>query len=614
MGVIPHRRMEVLSAVLVFLGAAAYANAEQPFAQLVGPVEVRPVGKPTQVSMPFILWGGDFSTFYANGGVETKPGSIFHKQGLNIKLTRGDDFIQQVRDYLSGKSPFLRGTFRMVGGLASEVIGANPDSRGRTVLQMTWSAGDHLVVKPHIKSFSDIKRIAVQRGGPHVGLVDDILKTAQLSWDAVEIVWVDDITGPKGPAEAFRRDTSIDACCVVTPDMIGLTGGLQNVGSGAEGTVKGARVLNSTAWMSYAIADIYVCREDFYQANKEWVKKFVAGYLKACEEVVKMKKQYEQTGSSEYEALLRLAQDIFGRDVLPTLEEDAHGLLSDCAFVGYPGNVAFFTEKGNLHGFRAFTTSSLDLAISRGYAKKRYELLPPDFDYKDPVFTSYLSETKVARGDRFRGEAVMEEIEALSSGDLLDDRTIVSFTINFEANQTDFSANQYAKEYRRVVETLGKYGNAVIAIRGHADPTLALHEVVTAGMQKGVIKRSGSKGNWRYFLDGKPLDLSSTTQITQLIQSGVFDGVEDHNPREVVQAALNLSRKRAEEVRNSLVAFAQSEGLQLDATQIQPVGVGIREPLIPKPQNSREAQENMRVEFRLLRVEAESTSASDFDF
>ena len=52
--------------------------------------------------------------------------------------------------------------------------------------------------------------------------------------------------------------------CDVSPDMIALCGGLQNVGSGAEGTVKGARVLVSTATMSHSIADVYVCRKDFY--------------------------------------------------------------------------------------------------------------------------------------------------------------------------------------------------------------------------------------------------------------------------------------------------------------------------------------------------------------
>ena len=90
-------------------------------------------------------------------------------------------------------------------------------------------------------------KIACQQGGPHVGLLDDVLRImAQLDWKDVEIVWTPDLTGDNGPAEKFRKDKSIDACCVITPDMIGLTGGLEEVGLGAEGTVKGAHVLAST--------------------------------------------------------------------------------------------------------------------------------------------------------------------------------------------------------------------------------------------------------------------------------------------------------------------------------------------------------------------------------
>jgi hypothetical protein len=81
------------------------------------------------------------ATFYANGGLTTQPGSLFQKQGLSLKLVPGDDFVQQVRDYRAGKTPFLRGTFHMAG-LASEVIGSDPRTKGVVILQMTWSAGD----------------------------------------------------------------------------------------------------------------------------------------------------------------------------------------------------------------------------------------------------------------------------------------------------------------------------------------------------------------------------------------------------------------------------------------------------------------------------------------
>jgi len=606
----------VLTGFLLALTLSSGAGAEQPFRDLVGNVSVGEVGQTSPLTVPYITWGGDVATFYANGGLTTAPGSIFQSQGLNLKLTAGDDFVQQVRDYMAGKTPFLRGTFKMIG-LASEVIGSDPRTKGVCILQLTWSAGDHMIARPEVKTVKDLKgkTIAVQQGGPHVGMLDDILKTGQLSWDDVKIVWAKDLNGsPDSPPEIFRSRQDVSACFAITPDMMGLTGGLQNTGSGAEGTVKGARVLVSTAEMSRSIADVYVCRKDFYDSHKDLVVKFVAGYLKACEELVDLKQAYETKGSPKYVNVLKLTQSIYGEQVIPTPEVDAHGLIADCSFVGYPGNVAFFTEKENLTGFEAFQKAALDLAVGRGYAKNRMGLLPSGLDYSSPAFTSYLTKTEVKRGARFEAEAVAREIEELSAGGALDDRTIVAFTISFEPNQTTFSEDRYGSEYQRVVELTNKYGNAVIAVRGHADPTKTLLELVKAGMEKGILKRSGSAGNYRYSVGGKPLDLTQTGQVVKLIESGAFDGVAEHNARETMQAALNLSLKRAEAVRDSVVDYAESKGVRFDKSQIQPVGVGIREPFIAKPGSMEEALQNMRVEFRLLRVQAEAATKSDFDF
>ena len=609
-------RISILALCGLVLASTWSARAqEKRFLDLVGPGPVGPTPAATSIQTPFITWGGDMATFYANGGLTTRPGTIFQKQGLNLRLVPGDDFVQQVRDYRAGKSPFLRGTFHMIG-LASEVIGSDPRTKGVVIMQMTWSAGDHMIARANVRTVNDLKgkTIALQQGGPHVGMLDDVLKSARLTWNDIKVVWTKDLTASAdSPAELFRKRADIDACFAITPDMMGLCGGLHNTGSGAEGSVKGSRVLVSTAELSRSIADVYVCRKDFYDANKELVTKFVAGYLKACEEVIDLRKQHETSPSAAYKNLLQMTQDIYGKATIPVLD-DANGLLADCTFVGYPGNVAFFTEQGNLHGFEAFQKAALDLAVGRGYAKDRFGLFPSGMDYKAPVFLSYLTRTTVERGDRFRAEAVREEIEQLSAGGGLDERTILSFTINFEPNQTAFSAEQYGAEFKRVVETADKFGNAVIAIRGHSDPTKVLLDLVRAGMAKGALKRSGSSGNYQYSLNGRPLDLASTPALVNLIETGAFDGVPEINPRETMQSALNLSRSRAEQVRESVTAYAKAQGLLLDKTQIQPVGVGVREPFIAKPANMDEAKQNMRVEFRILRVQAEAAKASDFDF
>ncbi|MFZ2657693.1 MAG: ABC transporter substrate-binding protein, partial [Victivallales bacterium] len=195
--------------------------AQETFRDLVGNVKVGPVRDTAQVQVPFIVWGGDVATFYANGGLKTQPGTIFNKLSLSMNLVPGDDFIQQVRNYMSGESPFLRGTFHMIG-MASEIIGSDPRTKGVVLFQLTWSAGDHAVARENIKTLRDLKgaKVCLQKGGPHEGLLDDLLHDAGLSWKDVTVVWAKNLTGPdNSPAAMFKKDKSIDVCFVISPDM-----------------------------------------------------------------------------------------------------------------------------------------------------------------------------------------------------------------------------------------------------------------------------------------------------------------------------------------------------------------------------------------------------------
>jgi ABC-type nitrate/sulfonate/bicarbonate transport system substrate-binding protein/outer membrane protein OmpA-like peptidoglycan-associated protein len=597
---------------LALLPSTCFAG--QSFKDLAGDIQVSDVKEGGAIQVPYIFWGGDVATFYANGGLKTAKGSIYEKLGLNLNLVAGDDFVQQVRDYMSGKSPFLRGTVGMIA-MASELIGSDQRTKGRVILQHTWSAGDHAVSKEGIKTIRDLKgkKVSLQQGGPHVDLLDDILRNGNLTWGDIEVVWTKDLTGPNGPAELFRKNTDIAACFVVTPDMIGLTGGAQSIGTGAEGTVKGARVLVSTKQLSYSIADVYLVRSDFYYNHKDLVEKFVAGFLKGTEDIVDMKKQYAQGGSKEFMKVLKMTQDIYTPELIPTLEEDAFGLIDDATFVGYPGNIAFFTDQNNSHGYSVIMQRRLELAAYLGLVKKLIPVQAHDLDYNSGAFVGYLQKTHVARGERFNAEAVQKEIEELSSGGNLDKRMILSFSINFEPNQMDFSDKQYSSDFDEVLKKLEQFGNAVVAIRGHSDPTKTLLMIVKAGLKKGILKQSGNQGNYAYFYQGKQLDLQNSAKVAELVQTGAFDDPE-FNAREVMQAGLNLSRQRAEAVRASLISYAKLKGKKIDESQIQAFGAGVREPLIAKPSNEFDARQNMRVDFSLVATSPETINPKDFDF
>ena len=102
-----------------------------------------------------------------------------------------------------------------------------------------------MVAREGVKTVSDLKgkTIAIQQGGPHIGMLDDVLKTAQLTWDDVKLKFYKDLKGPDSAVEAFRGDETISACFAITPDMASLCSDLDSVGDGSEGTVKGSRVL-----------------------------------------------------------------------------------------------------------------------------------------------------------------------------------------------------------------------------------------------------------------------------------------------------------------------------------------------------------------------------------
>jgi hypothetical protein len=606
--------MRKLIALIVLVMFCQQAEAQTSFKSLIGDVEVGDFQDTGE--LPIITWGGEAATFLANGGVETKPDSIFGQAGLKFKLMPGDDFVGQVKSYMGGR-PWIRGTFRMMC-MAAEVMNSDPRTKPVMVLQLTYSQGDHLVGSKDIKTLNDLKgkRVAIQQGGPHMGLLADALEAAGMSFADITPVWCKDLTASDdSPAEKMRGGEA-DAATVITPDMIGLCSGLDQTGSGAEGTVEGSHVVVSTATMNRSIADVYCVRKDYFDAHQAEVEKFVVGYLKGTEELLKLKKAYNdgQGSSPEYVNVLKMVQKIFTQEVIPTLEEDAHGLVLDANFVRIPGNEAFFSDPNNLVGFAAKQTSGLDLAVALGYSTQKMGFETAPWDYKKisiAVGVKYV-EPVYAVG-RIKAEVT-------DFGMDLEDDTVFTFQVLFEPEQISFPVETYAADFQRFAKSSATFGNAAIIIEGHSDPTLALQQFFWASKAKGLI--TGSSGSYKF--KGQPLDLTNTDFIVQAItmenlggqqrrsRSGQITEIPD--PKRTVAAALTLSKSRATAVKAAIEQFATQNSLNIDLSQALPMGVGIADPAVPKPTSMNEAKKNMRVVFRVVKVSAEALSEDDFNF
>jgi len=81
-----------------------------------------------------------------------------------------------------------------------------------------------------------------------------------------------------------------------------------------------------------------------------------------------------------------------------------------------------------------------------------------------------------------------------------------------------------------------------------------------------------------------------------------------------MRAGLKLSEQRGKAVKQAILAYANRLNARIEAEQIVPVGVGIKEPVIAKPTNPAEAGKNRRVEFALIKISSESVAEADFDF
>ncbi len=520
-----------------------------------------------EIPTPIITWGGDIATIFANGNAEkTTPDSIFGKAGLKLKLVRIDDFNKQVELFMAGDMPFLRGTMGMVN-MAAEILSKDPRTKPIVIYQMTWSSGgDCLVVKGGITAAKDLKgkTVALQAYGPHVDYLGNVLRSAGLTMNDVKIRWTKDITGTENTPGQALHQKDVDAAFVIIPDGLMLTSN-GTVGTGAEGSVKGAHILLSTKTANRIIADVYAVRADYLQANRQKVEAFVHGLLLADQQLKALFKDKEKKVGAFKNMITASAKLLFDS---PQATADTEALYRDCEFVGFRGNVQFFGDPNWPRNFTNLTNEIQSSFVSIGLLSRKTPLDQAQWHYDK--LRSGLTGVEQVESPRFKTAEVAKVVERKRAMGSLQEGELFSFEIFFQPNQNDFSADLYANDFKKVVEIASSYGGAVIIVEGHSDPMGFL------------VKRK--------------------------------QGAPELVLKRIEQAAKNLSLTRANRVRDSIIAYAKDNGVALDPSQFTVIGQGIMQPktgicagLPCPPKTKEEWRSNMRVVFRIIQLEAEQS-------
>ncbi len=549
------------------LAAAVEYKKAKPLADVVT-TKASPVSTRGKLRVPLITWGGDVATLHA---VEK---GLFKKEGLDVEVFLENNFPKQVEAVLAGRTPYLRGTMGMINA-AAEVF----DREGvplTVIYQLTWSTGgDALVVRPKVKTPKGLKgkTIALQLYGPHMDYVANVLNSARVPLSSVDFKWLSELTLPTfdtggktiDPVNAFLEDDDNDAVMAIIPDALNLTSGGDG-GTGAAGSVKGAKILISTKTASRVIADVYAVRSDYLKSNRRDVEKFVSALLAGEEDFGKLFAQ-KSSRRAEFQGLMSKAADVLLGS--PQATPDVEALLGDCEFVGHGGNVAFFTGKGTTRTL-ANLTSEIQTAFSQmGLTKKKTQLASAKWDYKTlgtGLTTATTTATAPPPKQRFDTKKVAAKIEqqiAVEPTTWAEEGTLFQIEINFEPNQSEFSDTQYADDFSEALKIAQTYGGSLIVIEGHSDPL-------------GILKAE-QKGE-------------SKVVVSQMKQQ-----------------AKNLSLERSQAVRKSFLDYCKKRKYNLDESQFIAVGLGIQAPKFNPPRTKEEWAANRRVVFRIKQVEAELT-------
>ena len=563
-----------------------------------------PVNLNGPLLVPLITWAADGVTVSANGGLEPNPNSALARAvGRPVKLEVIDDFDQQVQNYVTGKSPFLRGTADMIALVSQALKNVDPGLEPVVVLQLSTSTGADGFVAKGIASLADLKgkTLVTQINGPHLSLIGNMLKDAGLQPGDVTIRFVKDITAAPGynpklpaedPANAFRRDGQLAGAACISPDILALTAG-GTVGTGLEGTVKGARAIFTTRTASNIIFDTYAVRRDFLGEHPETVEAFREAHLREQEFFlgelanIEKKRDADRKRVESFKALCKPLAKIFNQDE-NAVSDYIIWVGSDSQLAGRAGNAKFF-DDANPIGFRATTARIQEFFLGLGLIQSATTIA-----YNRPA----LAERRRGAG-RHRGACptrsrpprpprpsprsppprpCARRRKAPTAS------VMYRFTFKFPAQVSEINWRDYPDVFAKINEIVNRYGGAVVQLRGHADNFF--YNFVLAKQSQG-----------------------QTTYQRRIAGTDRFETLPLPKPEELLNDANALSYSRAFAVKRAYAAYVR-DNLHLgpdevDLSRFDVKGMSISDPVVKNPTTPDQRAENMRGEMVIIAAESE---------
>jgi NitT/TauT family transport system substrate-binding protein len=273
-------------------------------------------------------WIGWRSILMANGGLNTKKGSIFDKLGLTLNIKNIDDNDTKLNALIARHVDAMGSTIQRYSFEFPKL------QRAKVLVKMifitnTSSGGDGIISRKNIMSIEDLagKKVALARFTEAQCLLEWAMMNSLLTPQQIEKVREDIVfTEDAGKAGEIFFGKHADAAATWQPFL-----------SQAQSTPD-AHILLDTKAINNFIIDGIIFREDYLKAHPSAVSKFIQGTLEATDALLATP---PRETDPEYSYLVN------SFPMCANLKkEEIEGMFPDAALSDYADNLRYLEKKG----------------------------------------------------------------------------------------------------------------------------------------------------------------------------------------------------------------------------------------------------------------------------
>lgn len=390
------------------------------------------------VKIGVVTWGGYAGGQYFNEGFKPNSNSRYRKDyGFDVEFKILDDFDASRAAFKNDEVNLLWAT---IDAFPTE-INALKDYDPVVAFQADWSrGGDAIVVRRGINKVSDLKgkKIAVAELTPSHSFLIWLLDAGGLTMSDVQVVKQ---ANAIDAAEMFKSQ-QVDAAVVWSPDD-----------EACLKEVAGSRVLESTRSASNIIADIFMAKRSWLEANADKAQKLYEGWMRGAAEI--------NANDSNKRKAARILMDNFPGFT----EDDTYKAISNVRLCTHGDNLNFF---GLNPDYKGVTGNSLYTRMAQVYTDLGYiDQTVPNFRLIG--YSNLVSKTNLS-GPQHEAEG-QKTFTEISPAEQKTKGAVATKQLSIRFRTGEYQLDENAKYIidKEFVEIAKVFANSRIRIEGNTD-------------------------------------------------------------------------------------------------------------------------------------------------